>query len=112
MIALIRPLVLLVLLGLAGCLHITVQQGNMIDSTHVDAIALGDTRFRVETLLGTPVLNDVLHPNRATYVEYYEDKSGGKLPSRWVIIHYDESLRVSAIERHDKGGKLKSVDSK
>lgn len=89
-----------------ACIKTPVQQGNVLDAAKVSAIAVGDTRFRVETLLGTPVLEDRLHPNRAVYVQSYEDEATGTLRNRRVVVIYDKSLRVARIIREmgDEGG--------
>ncbi len=94
---------LMVGLSLSGCLKTPVQQGNVLHSKQVEAISVGDTRFRVETLLGTPVLKDILHPNRAVYVESYEDEATGELRNRHVTVVYDQSLRVQSIDRSAMG---------
>jgi len=86
-------------LAVGGCLKNPVQQGNILKDKQDAAIAVGDTRFRVETLLGTPVLNDILHPNQAVYVESYEDEATGELNNRHLTIVYDQSLRVQSIDR-------------
>jgi len=61
------------LLMLGGCMHHVIHQGNVLKPALVDAIQEGDSRFHVESVLGSPVLNDVLHPNRAVYVEWYRN---------------------------------------
>jgi len=90
-------------LTLSGCLKNLVQQGNVIPDKTVAAIAVGDTRFRVESLLGTAVLTSPLHPNRAVYVESYEDKETGVLNNRHITVNYDQSLRVESIDRRAMG---------
>lgn len=101
-----KPLLFLLLLFaamLGGCLKNMVQQGNVLQEKQVAAIAVGDTRFRVESLLGTPILQSPLHPNRAVYVESYEDEDTGSLNNRHVIVDYDQSLRVKSIDRRAMG---------
>ncbi len=89
-------------LVLVGCLNVPVQQGNVLDREKVEAIAVGDTRFRVESLLGTPVIEDIFHPDRVTYVQSYEDEATGELRNRRVIVEYDRSLRVVSVTREMK----------
>jgi outer membrane protein assembly factor BamE (lipoprotein component of BamABCDE complex) len=87
------------LLTLGGCMHHVIHQGNVLKPALVDAIQEGDSRFHVESVLGSPVLNDVLHPNRAVYVEWYKNPETGQSFKRRVIIYYDRSERVDRIER-------------
>jgi len=104
-----KPLLFLLVLFaamLGGCLKNLVQQGNVLQDKQVAAIAVGDTRFRVESLLGTPVLKSPLHPNRAVYVESYEDKTTGKLNNRHITVDYNQSLRVQSIDRSTMGTTL------
>jgi len=82
---------------LAGCVYEPVHQGNRLDGKKVFLIKEGDTKFRVETMLGTPMLHSILHPNRVTYYEEYEDEESGDLVKRSVEIIYDDALRVTHI---------------
>lgn len=84
---------------LSGCVYEPIHQGNRIKPDEAYLIREGDTKFRVEQALGTPVLKDVLHPNRASYVEQYEDEESGDIKTRSVIITYDNALRVKHIQR-------------
>ena len=85
--------------ALGGCMHHVIHQGNVLKPALVDAIQEGDSRFHVESVLGTPVLNDVLHPDRAIYVEWYKNPETGESFQRKVVIFYDQSERVDHIER-------------
>jgi outer membrane protein assembly factor BamE (lipoprotein component of BamABCDE complex) len=99
-------LLLAIAAGSSGCLPHIVHQGNVLEPKKVNQVQVGDTRFSVETLLGTPVMHDVLHPNRATYIEEYRDPESGKHYTRGITITYDEALRVTAIRKFgfDQGG--------
>jgi len=92
---------------LSACVYEPVHQGNRIKVDESYLIHEGDTKFRVEQALGTPVLKDSLHPNRVTYVEQYEDEKSGDMKTRSVQITYDEALRVKLIRRSgfDEGNK-------
>lgn len=96
-----RRLILLTAAGLlfSGCLRFPIHQGNVLKPELVFAIHEGDSRFRVESLLGTPVMRDVFHPNRALYVEDYVDPKTGKAYRRIVDIRYDQAQRVARILR-------------
>ena len=97
----IRTLLVLlaIAIGTSGCLPHVIQQGNMLDPKKVDQIQVGDTRYSVETLLGTPVLHDLMHPNRATYIDEYNDPKTDKHYIRGIVIVYDDALRVVSIRR-------------
>lgn len=84
---------------LAACVYEPVHQGNRIKPENAWLIQKGDTKFRVEQTLGTPVLQDALHPNRATYIEQFEDEDSGDMVTRGIEITYDEALRVVNIRR-------------
>ncbi|MDQ6964856.1 MAG: outer membrane protein assembly factor BamE [Mariprofundales bacterium] len=91
---------------LTGCIKTAVQQGNVLSESRVAAVAVGDTRFHVESLLGSPVIKMPLHSNWAVYVESYEDVATGKLNSRHITIVYNQSLRVQSIDRSALGRAL------
>jgi len=82
---------------LGGCVYEPIHQGNRLDEKKVFQIKTGDTKFRVEQILGTPMLHSTLHPNRVIYYEEYEDKKNGNLIKRSVEITYDNALRVTQI---------------
>jgi len=88
------------MITLAACVHEPIHQGNRLDQEKIQQIREGDTKFHVEQMLGTPMVTDTLHPNRAVYYEEFEDeKSGGDIRKRGVIVVYDDALRVIKIER-------------
>jgi outer membrane protein assembly factor BamE (lipoprotein component of BamABCDE complex) len=88
---------------LGSCVYEPVHQGNRLDQEKVFRIREGDTKFRVEQILGTPMLHSTLHPNRVTYYEEYEDEESGKIIRRGVEIIYDDALRVTQINRFGLG---------
>ncbi len=92
-------LAIIVLALLSGCMYEPIHQGNRINPNEAYLIQEGDTKFRIEQALGTPVLKDVLHPNRATYIEQFEDEESGELKTRGIEITYDEALRAAHIRR-------------
>lgn len=83
----------------SGCMKQVRHQGNHIDANSVWLIQEGDSRFRVETLLGTPMLIDPLHANKVRYVEEYNNPETGEKYTRSVSIVYDDALRVQSIQR-------------
>jgi len=96
-----RTLFLLMALStlLTACLHEPIHQGNRLDGNEIYLIQKGDSKFSIEQKLGSPSLNNTLHPNRATYYEEFEDEESGKLLWRSVEIVYDSALRAQKITR-------------
>ncbi len=93
-----KPLLLAVILVLSGCLQHVMHQGNVLKPGLVASIQEGDSRFHVESVLGTPVLRDALHPNRSIYVELYKNPDTGESFQRRVEIIYDQDARVASIK--------------
>jgi len=64
------------------------------------SIQVGDSKFQVESLLGTPAMKDPLHPNRVRYIEDHRniEDEGEKEKLRTIEITYDEALRVKKID--------------
>ncbi|MDQ6965844.1 MAG: outer membrane protein assembly factor BamE, partial [Mariprofundaceae bacterium] len=69
---------LIMLLPLSACMKVTTQQGIVLNSGNLAQIQVQDSRYQVETLLGTPVLRDDLHPNRSIYVDEYNNPDTGE----------------------------------
>ncbi len=88
---------LLLAVPVAGCMQHVMHQGNVLKPELIVQIKEGDTRFRVESLIGTPVLDDVLNPNRATYIEDYDNPDTGEAYRRSVEIIYDDANTVTRI---------------
>ncbi len=84
---------------LSACLHEPIHQGNRLDGNEVHMINVGDNKFSIEQKLGSPSLDNVLHPDRVTYFEEFEDEESGKLLLRSVEIVYDKALRAKKITR-------------
>jgi len=91
--------VAIVLLPLASCLTFTTHQGNVLKPTKLAAIHINDSRFHVESLLGTPMLKDDMRPKQAIYVEDFNDPDTGQQYLRRVEIIYSKSGRVKGIKR-------------
>ncbi len=93
-----RILIMVTMLILSGCIQQVLHQGNVLKPELVVGIQKGDSRFHVESVLGSPVLKDDLHPNRAIYVELYHNPDTGKSFLRRVVITYDHDSRVASIK--------------
>jgi len=92
-----RFFTILVAMLLCSCFYEPIHQGNRLDPNKVFQIKEGDTKFHVEQILGTPMVHSVMHPNRVTYYEEFEDKEGGNMIRRSVEITYDDALRITQI---------------
>jgi outer membrane protein assembly factor BamE (lipoprotein component of BamABCDE complex) len=93
------------LLTTASCRTYEIHQGNVMKDESIWAIQVGDSRFKVESLLGSPALKDPLRPNRVRYVEDHrnieEDEDTGTTEQeklRAIEITYDDALRVKKID--------------
>jgi len=93
-----RFIFLLLPLALSACIKPVIQQGNVLRPEKVAEIKVGDTSYRVETLIGTPVMRDPLHGNSAIYIQYLDNPDNGERFQRRVEITYDRALRVSEIK--------------
>jgi len=93
-----RLLIMLMMLIMSGCLQHVLHQGNVLKPGLVASIQKGDTRFHVESILGTPVLKDDFHPNRSIYEESYKNPDTGESFQRQVEITYDQDSRVANIK--------------
>ncbi|MDQ6987562.1 MAG: outer membrane protein assembly factor BamE [Mariprofundaceae bacterium] len=105
----IRIAAAIILLPLASCLQFPTHQGNVLKPAKLADIRVDDSRFHVESVLGTPVLKDDLHPNRAIYVEDYNNEETDTAYQRRVEITYGASGRVKSIKRYGFGNDNKAA---
>lgn len=89
---------LALLLPLTACMSVVTQQGNVLKPEKIAMIHEQDSRFQVESIIGTPVLRDDMHPNRSIYVETYDNPDTGENYERRVEITYNGSGRVQSIK--------------
>jgi len=102
--------ILVLLLPLSACLQFTTQQGNVLKPETLANIHKDDSRFHVESQIGTPVLRDDLHPNRAIYMEDFIDPDTDEKYQRRVEITYSEAGRVKSIKRFGFKGSTAQED--
>ena len=95
----IRLTAICLLMLLAACFNYPVHQGNIIKQEQLVQIRVGDSRYYVERILGAPVLKDVLHPRRATYIEHRVDDDEDIEYQHRVEIEYSDSDEVVSIEK-------------
>ncbi len=84
---------------LSGCLSTHIHQGNVIDEDAIWIIQEGDTRFAIESELGSPMIQDAAYPERALYIEDFYNEDTGEAYTRGVKVIYDTAWRVQSIER-------------
>jgi len=97
----VRGLILLFLstLLISGCIKEKIHQGNVIDEDSIWIIQEGDTRFAIESELGTPAIKDPKHPERSLYIDYFYDEETKEKYTRGVEVVYDAAWRAISIRR-------------
>ena len=66
-----------------------IVQGNFISKEQLETVRPGMYKEQVRQALGTPLLNDMLHPERWDYVFVYRAGNTGKVEERKVILYFD-----------------------
>ena len=93
-------LLLILMLSTTACMQHEIHQGNVMKNENVWLIQEGDSKFRVESLLGSPAIVDTLHPNRVTYIEDHRNSDTDPDMLRRIDITYDDALRVKKVNYH------------
>jgi len=65
-----------------------VFQGNLLEKTNVDAIAVGLSRQQVYALLGSPSVEDPFHQNRWDYIAT-QRRGHGKTEIKAYTVHFE-----------------------
>tara|TARA_Y100001935_G_C17299642_1_gene508369 strand:- start:1516 stop:1854 length:339 start_codon:yes stop_codon:yes gene_type:complete len=74
---------------------VPILQGNIIEDKDVEQLSKGLTKDQVQYLLGTPLLNSPLHPNRWDYV--YSVKIGDQLlGEKKLSLLFDNDQRLTS----------------
>lgn len=73
-----------------------INQGNMVTPEMRHKLKLGMTRLQVQTILGTPLVNDAFHASRWDYVYRLEKK--GKLLEKQRMTLYFEGDNLTRID--------------
>lgn len=77
----------------SGCLYrVDIHQGNRIDSTVIDQLAVGMTRRQVEFLLGEPAIVDIYHPDTWHYILYVKSGEDDSVQKRVMSLQFVNEL--------------------
>lgn len=97
-----RSICLLLMLALSSCSFFqirkpTIIQGNIITSEETSRLHTGMSSEEVMSVMGSPVLANVLSPNRMEYIYTYEDGTGKHEITRISCLF--EGGRLRAIQK-------------
>jgi len=98
--ALLRPIfrtsILAAWLLLGACVYrIDIQQGNLLEESVIDQVAVGMTRSQVQFLLGSPMIADSFHENRWDYTYYFKQGRSQETERRWFIVYFEADRVVN-----------------
>lgn len=65
-----------------------IPQGNVINQQSINQLRPGMSRQEVRSILGTPVVNDLFHPNRWDYL-YVTGQAGKANPPKRVTLTFE-----------------------
>ncbi|MFZ9610278.1 MAG: outer membrane protein assembly factor BamE [Methylococcales bacterium] len=82
-----------VLNNLPGVYTIPIQQGNIIEQSMIDQLRPGMTKRQVLYIMGSPMLDDVLHKNRWDYM-YSDHPSGEDRIQHQISLFFDNDQIV------------------
>lgn len=68
--------ILLATILMAGCYHVNIQQGNIINQSTVSQLRLGMNKDKINSMLGAPLLSNMFDKNTWSYV--YTNQINGK----------------------------------
>jgi outer membrane protein assembly factor BamE len=95
-----RTSILAAALLLGACIfRIDIQQGNLLEESAIDQVAVGMTRSQVQFLLGSPMIADSFHENRWDYTYYFKQGRSRETERRWFIVYF-EADRVVDLDKN------------
>ena len=95
-----RTSILAAALLLGACIfRIDIQQGNLLEESVIDQVAVGMTRSQVQFLLGSPMVDDSFHENRWDYTYYFKQGRSQEVERRWFIVYF-EADRVVDLDKN------------
>jgi outer membrane protein assembly factor BamE len=95
----ISVLVTTIILSASCVYRMDIQQGNLLDESSIEQVALGMTRTQVSFLLGTPMISDSFHHDRWDYTYYFQSGRSKDIDRRWFIVFF-QGDEVTRIERN------------
>jgi outer membrane protein assembly factor BamE len=120
----LRLLLLLILtVSLTACFRsykYDVQQGNIVDQDRLSKVEQGMSKRDVQSILGTPLVQDRFHPDRWDYAYFLKEGRSRKTDSRRVTIFFkdDKLTRVAGdvtpatTDAGDEGIKVIKIEGK
>ena len=101
----LTPLLIPLLLSLAGCSYegtsklpgvyrLDIQQGNVVDQEMVARLQPGMDKNQVQYIMGTPVLDDPFHADRWDYI-YTFSRGGATREQRHVVLYFKNNKLAS-----------------
>ena len=78
---------------------IDVQQGNLVEQEQIDQLREGMGRAEVQRILGQPVLESTLNPNRWDYV-YTKGVSGEKVKARTLSVYFKNEQVTQIVDAY------------
>lgn len=102
-------LILLTGCGLITANRPTIQQGNILKSSEIADLQEGMSRARVRELIGTPVLQDRMHPDRWDYI-YYRTQGGTEVEQVQRLSLFFDGERLARIVDHYQAPDPEPID--
>ncbi len=101
----------------AGCgrfaIHKTdILQGNYVDETRLENIALGMTKEQVQLYLGTPLVRDPFDNNTWYYVYKHSLSNGELLEHRNLRVYFDNNGQLAHLDYVDQTPVVEEESSK
>lgn len=70
-----------------------IEQGNIITNENVSKLHKGMSPTQVVDIMGSPVLANILTPNRIVYVYTYQDRTNPRITKRVTCVFINGSLK-------------------
>ena len=88
---------LLLFVFLASCsflseYHVPIRQGNYVTQEKLSELSAGMNRSQVQAILGSPLVQDMFHPDRWDYVYRYDDGKGSVTENKIAVYFDGDSL--------------------
>ncbi len=77
-----------------GVYKINVQQGNIVTNEELSVLTEGMSRSQVHAIMGTPLVQNPVDPNRDYYI-YTFQTAGGEIKEQKIVVHYYDDNYVN-----------------